>query len=187
MNKLASEIGARLRTARVAAGFRSAKSFIQKYGIAQSTYSQYENGKRLLDAENVVKLCDFLGISATWLLTGKETSNAGRYLDKNTLLAGKTLNDLAPQTLNKSGLSVIDTEVFTLVLKEIIAVINSQHIHVDHEGIVDFCYDIYNNIINTSTNNADKIAMIRLAIASLKRGGLLKKNQISKSKKCKAA
>lgn len=79
--------------------------------------------------------------------------------------------------LNKSGLSVIDIETFTLILKEIVTALNQQYLHIDCQEIVDFCYDIYNNIITTSTDAAGKITMIKLAISSLKRGNLLKQDQ----------
>lgn len=76
--------------------------------------------------------------------------------------------------LNKSGLSVIDTETFTLVLKEIVIALNNHYFQINYKEIIDFCYDVYNNIITTSTDKSGKIAMIQLAITSLKRGNLLK-------------
>lgn len=83
---------------------------------------------------------------------------------------------LHPLKLNKNGLSTIDIEIFTLVLKEMLIAINNWHFQINYKEIIDFCYDIYNNIITTSADTVGKIAMIKLAIASLKRGNLLKKD-----------
>ncbi|MDF2636856.1 MAG: Helix-turn-helix domain [Pelosinus sp.] len=39
-------------------------------GIAQSTYSRFENGQADLPVTKIMTLCDVLGISPMWLLYG---------------------------------------------------------------------------------------------------------------------
>ena len=41
-------------------------------GVAESTISQYETGKRQPDYETLLKLGEFFGVSVDYILTGKE-------------------------------------------------------------------------------------------------------------------
>lgn len=70
MRDLNREIGNRLRAARIAAGFRTAKSFSDRLGIPQPTYSTQETGKRGLTRENLLLYADKLNVSLAWLMTG---------------------------------------------------------------------------------------------------------------------
>ena len=53
----------------------SQKQVADLLGVAQTTYSQYELGKRALPIEYLVILCRFYGVSSDWLLglEGKES------------------------------------------------------------------------------------------------------------------
>ena len=46
----------------------SQKQVADLLGVAQTTYSQYELGKRTLPIEYLVILCRFYGVSSDWLL-----------------------------------------------------------------------------------------------------------------------
>jgi transcriptional regulator with XRE-family HTH domain len=74
-NKLSEQIGIRLRAARRAAKYRSAREFALKQGISQSTYSQHETGKRSLTPELLCRYAKLLGVSPNWLLTGDASSS----------------------------------------------------------------------------------------------------------------
>ena len=71
MQTLVTTLGLRLRAARKAAGFKTAREFSHTQAIAQSTYGQYETGKRALNAEALVRFCRALNINAHWLLLGE--------------------------------------------------------------------------------------------------------------------
>lgn len=45
-------------------------------GVAESTISQYETGKRQPDYETLLKLGEFFGVSVDYILTGEETKKA---------------------------------------------------------------------------------------------------------------
>ena len=45
-------------------------------GVAESTISQYETGKRQPDDESLLKLGEFFGVSVDYLLTGDENKKA---------------------------------------------------------------------------------------------------------------
>lgn len=60
--------GQRLKFARVAAGYRTARAFSDKFGIPQSTYSLHESDGRGLTEDVAVQYADWLGnCSAAWL------------------------------------------------------------------------------------------------------------------------
>jgi transcriptional regulator with XRE-family HTH domain len=71
MNSLTEQVGHRLRLARQAAGFKTARAFAQEHNIAQSTYSQYETGKRHFSVSVLAKLANCLKINPNWLILGK--------------------------------------------------------------------------------------------------------------------
>ena len=53
MTSFLQDIPKRLKIVRIAAGYHSAKKFIDASGIPASTYSQHESGSRALTLENV--------------------------------------------------------------------------------------------------------------------------------------
>ncbi len=46
----------------------SQKEIANNLGISQQHYSMYENGKRILNAEQIIKICKTYDISANYLL-----------------------------------------------------------------------------------------------------------------------
>ena len=50
-----TEIGLRLKAARKAAAYRTACAFANAHDIPVSTYSQHENGKRVLNADMLLQ------------------------------------------------------------------------------------------------------------------------------------
>lgn len=64
------EIGARLKVARDAAGYRSAAKAAEAMGMAYPTYAGHENGSRGL-RKNIERYAQFFRVSVDWLLTGR--------------------------------------------------------------------------------------------------------------------
>ncbi|MFC5358162.1 LexA family protein [Azospirillum himalayense] len=67
----------RLRIARAARKYRTAKQFSDTHGIPQSTYSTHETGTRGLSRNAALKYATLLDISVEWLLTGKGAGPEG--------------------------------------------------------------------------------------------------------------
>ena len=67
----------RLRLARVAAGFKTAKAFSDKFGVPQPTYSMHENGERSILGDVAQKYADWLGVRVVWLERGEGEMRAG--------------------------------------------------------------------------------------------------------------
>lgn len=63
--------GARLKDARVAAGFGSARSAAQKFGWGTSTYAAHENGQNGLPSRSAATYAKAFKTTAAWLLTGE--------------------------------------------------------------------------------------------------------------------
>lgn len=64
------EIGARLRTAREAAGYKSAAAAAEALRMAYPTYAGHENGSRGLK-KNLERYAQFFRVSVDWLLRAK--------------------------------------------------------------------------------------------------------------------
>lgn len=54
-------------------------------GVAESTISQYETGKRQPDYETLLKLGEFFGVSVDYLLTGEEAKKAPSGVDERSV------------------------------------------------------------------------------------------------------
>ena len=67
--------GIRLREARKTAGFPTAKSFIEKYNLKQSTYSAHESGRNALTLKSAKLYGNLLNIDPIWLMTGSYTES----------------------------------------------------------------------------------------------------------------
>lgn len=67
-------VHARLQRARIEANLGSARQAAKKLGVPISTYTSYENGSRAISVKVANELAAGLGVSATWLLTGDDSS-----------------------------------------------------------------------------------------------------------------
>jgi transcriptional regulator with XRE-family HTH domain len=65
------EFGKRLAELRLSIGM-SQNDISKKLGIAQTTYSGYENGVRKIPLEFISALADILNVSPTYLISGKK-------------------------------------------------------------------------------------------------------------------
>lgn len=68
---MADPIADRLKVARKARGFRTAKEFAEKHGIPQPTYAMHEKGTRGLKREVALEYAEHLDVTLDWLLKGE--------------------------------------------------------------------------------------------------------------------
>lgn len=59
---LRKHIGRHLRAARKAAGYKSAKAFAEKMGIAPTAYTEYEQGRNMFTIEQGWEFAEVLGV-----------------------------------------------------------------------------------------------------------------------------
>lgn len=69
------EIFAKLLKAKGCTAYQVSKAT----GIAQSTLSDWKNGKSIPKADKIQKIADFFGVSAEYLMTGKEGEDGNKY------------------------------------------------------------------------------------------------------------
>ena len=69
------EIFAKLLKAKGCTAYQVSKAT----GIAQSTLSDWKNGKSIPKADKIQKIADFFGVSAEYLMTGKEGEDDNKY------------------------------------------------------------------------------------------------------------
>lgn len=73
-----SDICQRLKQARLAAGFPTAKEFAEKNLLKISTYTLHEAGTRQMSLEVIDQYATLLQININWLLTGKAPKDKSR-------------------------------------------------------------------------------------------------------------
>ena len=84
-----SSMGDRLRKARLAAKFRSARSAALRHGWTESTYAAHENGQNDFDEDAALKYARAYKVSAGWLLTGETPppASVASMIDQSAVVA----------------------------------------------------------------------------------------------------
>jgi transcriptional regulator with XRE-family HTH domain len=101
-------LGARIRAARKAAGFKTAKSFLKKHKVPASTYSQHESGARTPDDQALKFYAKVFEVDLNWLKTGK-----GQPFTKTTPFQQETLAEESIQLKRKEP---INAELFKKII-----------------------------------------------------------------------
>ena len=152
-------LGARLRAARKAAGFKTSKAFLKKHKIPASTYSQHESGARMPDEETLTFYSKVFEVSLDWLSQGKgspfsKPSNAKKNAIEEELL------DLSILKNKKNYSLYINQELLTVILSEIISFNEAKP---SLSVSVKDALEIYVNVMSsTNTKEARMIAAKRL-------------------------
>jgi transcriptional regulator with XRE-family HTH domain len=186
------EVGLRLKVARKTAGFKTALDFANQMKIPKSTYSQHENGKRSLTAEQIIYYADKLDIAASWLLTGQGhpcslSSNMNQRKEKIEIevIQYQLLNKL-PQLKNayveiNNNAAVVNMELFSEIITSAITALTSKNLPILSKELVSFCIDIYNNIEFLEVSHKEKIKIIDLSINSMLRGNYIIQKRVINS------
>ena len=179
MTEFLQDIPKRLKIVRVAAGYHSAKKFVDMSGIPASTYCQHESGSRALTLENVANYARLLKVDPAWLITGRG-SPCGEYHEKD--LEDKIL--LEQERLTKTGelhaaaipliseinkYSNVDIPVFKKILQELLPLLkNIPDPKIDDS--IDFCFLLYNKVIVANAEGDDRVQLIKLCFESFFKG-----------------
>ena len=175
MSKLSEQIGLRLRSARRAANFKSARTFAFQYNIPESTYSQHETGKRSLSPEMLLRYSDLLNVDPSWLLTGEGSPNQDQVKQEMTSPEIQNLKDYLDGSVNtippiKDRIALVDMDLFIDVLRAIAVTFSNDKIRVGYEELLEFCIEVYNDVVTSAVNGRNRNSLINLSIFSLKRG-----------------
>jgi len=163
--RLVETIALRLKAARKAAGFKSAKIFAASQHIPLSTYSQHETGKRSISAELIISYSDQLNVHPYWLLTGNGDPN---------------LHFVSPET--RGQFYKVNLDLLKKILLAIEPLLDDQSIALSYPALINYCFDIY-AIVSTLSADATEIEkIISLTISSLKRGAAMEAKSQSKDR-----
>lgn len=174
MKCLTEAIAARLSAAR-RVRYDSARSFAKEFNLPESTYSQHETGKRALSVNALMEYSDRLNVDPGWMLTGDGLPYPEEHdcTEKQAELYGH-LNDLDKEQLFECeqrfliqhDYAMLDVPLFKEVLLRILEV-SRNHSEIEAEDLLEFAFDAYNSVVQTSADVEDKIKMIELSIKSL--------------------
>lgn len=169
---------ARLKTARMAAGFHTAIDFCQKFKIPVSTYNMHETGKRKIRPDIAEKYANHLGVSTAWLLTGmgEPYPNSTIVNDQSDLTEGEYL-ELLNYSGNKKLYSAntpelpgkVNVLLYTRIVAEMIEFLKSMSEPMDFQFVASHAVEIYRDIIQATDSSKDQITMIPLAMTIFKR------------------
>ncbi len=179
MKNYTQEIAKRLKLARIASGYQSAKIFTNKYNIPSSTYCNHENGNRSLTLDNINNYAKLLNIDIAWLVTGRGSPCGNIYsqvLEEKILFEqeqmiklGELPEVLAPIISETNKYSTIDVPVFKAILEELMPLLRQIPEPKDRDA-AHFCFELYNKIIATNADEKVRIDLIRLCFDSFFKG-----------------
>ncbi len=186
-----TEIGLRLKAARKAAAYRTACAFANAHDIPVSTYSQHENGKRVLNADMLLQYSELLSISPGWLLSGvgEPYMDGVGVVEKKDIIERELYSldaKMLPSTTMapiENDIAWVDMKLFNEVLLRFVPLLQDTTLCFDTSELMSFATEVYNGVIMTSAKQSDKLAMIDLSITSLKRGALKQSNIVPVERK----
>lgn len=172
-------IGYRLKTAREAAGFKTARLFCEKYSISASTYCQHELGRRNINLKTAEKYADLLSVNPIWLLRGigspyqneitdeekpisdEEFIKALRYNGKNNF---KIFSQYKNEILNN-----VNPLLFCNLVSSMTKVLYDLNFKLDITQFSQKAVENYKDIVQSTNNTKSQIAMIDLSVTTFKR------------------
>lgn len=180
MTDLTKIVSMRLKIARIASGYHSAKEFTEKYFIPASTYCQHENGKRVLSLENIIHYADLTNVDAAWLMTGRGNPCGEKFnhngLEERILAEQENLEKVGaidvsaiPLVSMERKFSNVNIHVFRKILNILLPLLKDIP-DPKIEDVVDFCFDLYNRIIATNADGAEREKLIKIGFDSFFKG-----------------
>jgi transcriptional regulator with XRE-family HTH domain len=171
--QLTEEIAKRLRAARKAAGFKSAKSFASKNDIPLSTYSQHETGKRSISAELILNYSRHFQVHPYWLLTGEgEPYFDDTHQDQKVIIEKETFSISSSAKLNEklNEYRRADVELLKKILLKGGPLLEDPSLKLSYSRLIHHCFEIYNTVANLTASSEEKEKIIQLTLSSLKQG-----------------
>ena len=174
------QIALRLMVGRKSSGFKSIRDFTLTHKLIYTTYRNYELGKRSLTPDLLFKFSSLLGISPSWLLTGKghpcqdtnDNIRKKRIMENLAELGmGENVN-FAKYSLiaDLDTLVDVDLSLLIIILEKVLSVLTKNLSTLSYKDIINFCLDTYNSVVNVSSDECTKKAMIELSVKSLSKG-----------------
>lgn len=168
---------ARLKKARMAAGYKFVKDFCEKFNIPTSTYYLHESGLRNLKPKVAKKYADFLAVNVVWLLTGTGSpyfSNVQEgHLSHEEFekMLGYTGHDAVKDSLQSKNefLNNVNPLIFCSIIIKLVELSIELNIKLETPYLSKKSVEIYKDITLSCSEQETQLAMISLSITTFKR------------------
>ena len=169
-----SEPYSRLKTARIADGYKTAVSFCKAHNIPLTTYNMYETGRRAISYKIAKKYAELLHTNTQWIMKGTgspypEHQNPEDILTEQAFFKLLSYNGNSKLPFIKSESHPINSQLYCKIFEEIILVLSEYHCSLDIKYASQYATEIYQDILQSSEVFEEQLAMISLAMTILKR------------------
>ncbi len=156
-------LGARIKAAMKATGFKTAKEFCEKHNIHYLTFAQHVQGRRQPNTEFLSLYANVFGVTSSWLETGEGNPFSHPKKTKQLLKISQTEIDKR-LAMNKLMHNSLDIELLTKILKQVLSACNIKTKTSRPEQLAKAISYIYSDISEMSDNNATKEKLIKVAL-----------------------
>jgi hypothetical protein len=188
MNTIYQQMALRLKIARQSAGYKTAVEAAHAFGIPQGAYFQHENGRRNINAEQLIDYGQKFGVSPHWLLTGeghpcpKDKAERKAAIDKAVASfqnSGQLPASTYPPLAEQDASALVDMPLFREILTAALSEVMQQRLDIHSEALFSFCIDIYNNVAFSKEDKETRRKMIQLSIHSMLMGSKVIKKMLA--------
>ena len=164
--------GKRLRMARIAAGYKTARAFCDKHGVPHSTYSLHETGRRNLKPKIAQHYADLLHVNLAWLLTGLGLPHTHSMATPKIGLSSaedSTAEQYHVAETQNSYICEVNTLLFCKIVLGVHAILQETHLSIELEKITEAACKIYNDIVSASSQLQEQLTMVNLSMTIFRR------------------
>jgi transcriptional regulator with XRE-family HTH domain len=158
------KLGARLRAARKAAGFKTSKEFIKKYKVPASTYSQHESGARSPDDETIKFYSKALTVNLEWLKNG-----SGQPFSRSTATQKNVMDEELLDISDKATNKTLDQKLLVTILDGLIELSQSLKGRYVSTFIAKHTITIYSEVIRKHTDINDQLTYAKKSLITLRK------------------
>ena len=157
-----TRLGARLRAARKAAGFKTSKTFVLKHNIPASTYSQHESGSRIPDDESLKFYSKIFDVNFNWLKLGKGSPFQTYNSEKRQTISDELIN------LKKTR-PITDVDLLATIFHELAEQHNTVMAFNKIKLLLATSLEIYQNILSSTRSKSMQATVLKKEIVSYKK------------------
>ncbi|NNM59389.1 MAG: hypothetical protein HKM04_06190 [Legionellales bacterium] len=142
------DIAARLKAARRAAGFSTARAFCQAFNIPKSTFGQHEKGQRIPKDRMLKEYAKHLEVNFIWLKTGEGDAFAGQNPNKTALIHKEVNKETLANQLayKRDEIPSLDEEFFANLIEKTMIYLEKNNIKFTHREFASTITTLYQHI-----------------------------------------
>lgn len=161
---MSTQLPARLRAARHAAGFKTLVQLCEKHNLQMSNYSKHETGAVTPRNHILKKYSEIFEVSYDWLKHGKGLPYDG---DINDLKNSQLLQEVhAFKKVLETTKLKLSQPLLHKIVEETIAKLNIMEKRIEPEKIADLVVGVYVDIASREGNEEVQLLMVPSAVSS---------------------